>query len=177
MPRSCAFYATDTDLLPLLLDIEAQAPVDYICLPDIWSPDLMRYASAGDIPQLLETPTGTLSRQMFIVDRGHAPEPVGQLHVSDRMRYRLGPPQVGRGLCFDEYGLHPGGALLPSRLYTVGADADVLRRFNRFDRRLRRAFYRVRGWPVGPQAHHLLMQGMRLTAFLTAPPEADLRPE
>ncbi len=88
MPRSCAFYATDTDLLPLLLDIEAQAPVDYICLPDIWSPDLMRYASAGDIPQLLETPTGTLSRQMFIVDRGHAPEPAGQPTA------RLGPDAI-----------------------------------------------------------------------------------
>lgn len=175
MARTCAFYATAADLRPILAHLEEAMAVEYLCLPDICSEQVLCFGSARDIPDFMVTPTGGIKRQFAIVRKGARPEPVGQMHVSGRMRYRLTPREVGTGLCLDEAGLHGDDTLLPSRIYTVGQDPEFLRLFQRVDRRIRRGFARVRGWPVGPEALALLDAGGRLTAFVAAPRDNDLR--
>ncbi|WP_136636780.1 hypothetical protein [Pseudooceanicola onchidii] len=175
--RPFSFYATGPDLAPVLARVEAGADIHYVDLTDRLSPDLSVHRSVTEIPDFLTSPTGVLNRQFYILPSGVIPQPKVAPHMDGRPRYSLTPQQVPEAIVLDEHGLCPGKGLLPSRIYLVGDNADLMRIYRAILKAVRSDFEPVRGWWLGPQAFEMLTAGERLTAFLAAPRANDLTPD
>ena len=178
MSKGIEMFATRTDLLALLGDVEAAQPVHYIEAGLLDTPTPAEYGSAREIPGLgtIQVPETNLGK-FYLLAYTSIPftvEPVpqrrgGTLYAVDQLKNP------------DSVSLHPGGQFDGRTVLagTIGtctgseASAALLRSIASSIRR--RRWSKIKSDAVSPEAEIILDAGGRLTASLRFPREYDLQ--
>ena len=169
------FYATPSDLEPVLQRAESRGPFRYALTGLFDSPKVELFSSASlptlgqpaasqsvICPTYLVIPADSeVSVRAIPQAAGGVMYAVDQLHNPDSATLTHG-------------GFHRPGVLISGRVAPVGATPTAKRVQAAFSNAIGKLFVRVNAFYVGPGAHQLLEQGGRLTFNVGAPKEYDL---
>lgn len=171
------FFATRSDLEPLLTSVERKRPVKYVEAGLFDASTVAEWTSFTDIPQFgVATRGDTNQEPEFLV----APaQTVVQVRTVPQRRggSKFAVDQEVNG---DSIALRPGGrlgsvAVIAGRVGTVSDSAESRSLFDDVARELKQRFTKIRSYQVGAEAERLLDGGYRLTASIRSPPLYDLK--
>jgi len=171
------FFATASDLVPLLASLEAQQSLQYTLLDLSKVDDPLIYQSYAEIPDfgIASHPTAVANPQYLVCHAGTAVrvQPVPQ--QAGGIRFAIDPEWNP-----DTVALRPGGrygsnAILYGSVGTV-MDSAISKDLYRFlAKPFGRNFQKHDAFYIGPEALKLWRDGVRLTTAANSPPEYDLK--
>jgi hypothetical protein len=173
------FFATPSDIVPVLVSLQNQMPLKYVQLGTLYCPNRPVYFDAADIPGagIATHETATQSVGYLIAPRDAVIPTRSQITRKGEARWDLfsgdleGTAAIGMG------GLWKSNVLLPGTMETAHKDAVSLQLVKWFKSALKREGYiKVSHWWVGKEAMSMLKSGIRLATLAEqSPPEFDLR--
>lgn len=173
------FFATPTDIVPVLGRIEAAAPLKFVVAANLTTPNPVIYSTASGIPEpgVSTHETGALSRQLLVSFRDAKTHL--RTFVGERGEKRW---MTDNGFNEETVALTMAGRwgediLLPGNMSTLHDTAAAQQLMKGFRDALKReGFVQVkRFWWLGREAMEMLRAGKRLTTTaVQSPPEYDL---
>jgi hypothetical protein len=170
------FYATATDLAPLLSSLEAQQNLQYTLKGLFETYRLQTYLSYVDIPDFGRPsfPSAVSNSSYLVSIRGT------MVRVRD-VPQRTGGTRfaVDQKLNRDTINFWPGGRygndlLLYGQVTTISNSAPSMSLYDQAFTLFRQRFAQVHEFLVGPEAFSLSKAGVRLTSGASTPPRFDL---
>ena len=176
------FFATPSDIKPVLARFEQDGPLAFVKNGLLTSPDPPTYLSSSEIPDpgLATSETGSTSFSYLVFPRRSPisvrayvstdPEIAGQTRWS--ISNGANPDSVAMTLA----GLWGADILLPGNVNTLHDNKTALQLVRRFLSALKKEeFVKIQMWWLGRQALEMLRSGKRLTTTaVQSPPEYDL---
>jgi len=176
MRKPIEFFATRSDVLAVLHDVESHGAIKYVLTGLRPQPDLQTFDAGDALPGL------------GIVVAGDAVQAPRYLVVAADAPVRIRPVRQRRGGVMyaidaqanpDSVSFSPGGrfehvALIAGRVSPALQDGATPILFERFAHAIRHRFAVVGAYRVGDEANELRRTGLRLTANVRSPRKYDL---
>jgi hypothetical protein len=177
--KQILFFATPSDIAPVLARFQTNAPIKFVEIGTLPTPDRAVYLEAAQIPDLgiATHETGSLSKG-YLVSRHDAVNKVRtSVTKAGEQRWNLFNADTEGTVSFCAAGIWRTGTLLPGSIATVHKDATAQLLMKWFQSALKKeGFTKIRNWWVGKGALAMLVAGNRLTITAEqSPPEFDLK--
>jgi hypothetical protein len=177
--RQIHFFATPTDIKPVLRRFERNAPLKFVEMGTLTTPNRTIYLESAQIPKpgIATHETASLSKGYMVSHRDTKDQTRASVTRNGEKRWNLfaadNEEAVGLGLA----GLWKTGTLLPGSIHTVHQNPVSQQLMKWFQASLsQEGFEKVREWWVGHEAMRLLQAGKRLaTTAEQSPAEYDLQ--
>lgn len=177
--KQTLFFATPLDIVPVLDRFQANAPLKFVEIGTLSTPDRMIYLEVAQIPSpgIATHETGSMSKSYLVSHR----DTVNQIRTSftkkGEKRWDLFNADTEGTVTLGMAGIWKTGTLLPGSIATVHTDATAQQLMKWFQSALKsEGFTKVRNWWVGKEAMEMLKAGKRLaTTAEQSPPEFDLK--
>lgn len=173
------FFATPNDIVPVLERLEANAPLKFVVLGNLTTPNRPIYLHASDIPNpgVATHETGNASTAYMVSLRdtkNHMRKLVGK---SGEQRWTLDNGDNEETVILTMAGLWEDGTLLPGLMDTLHQTPVAQQLMKWFLAALKQeGFTKIESWWVGKEAMEMLRSGKRLTTTaVQSPPEFDLK--
>jgi hypothetical protein len=177
--KQILFFATPSDVVPLLERFQANSPLQFVEIGTLPTPDRETYLDAGGIPDpgIATHETGSLSKGYQVSKRGTVNQVRSSITKKGEKRWNLFNADTEETITLSMGGIWKTGTLLPGSVATVHGDATAQQLMKWFQLALKEeGFTKIRNWWVGKDAMKRLMAGERLaTTAEQSPPEYDLR--
>lgn len=174
------FFATPSDVVPLLERFESGDPLKFIELGDLTTPNRAIYLQSSEIPNPgIATHESAHASDSYLVSirdtKNHMEKFVGS---KGEVRWALNNSDNEESVVLTLAGLWEDGTLLPGKMDTLHRTVVAQQLMKRFQMALKKEkFTSINGWWVGNGAMEMLLSGKRLTTTaVQSPPEYDLRP-
>lgn len=176
--RQFLFYATASDLSPLLLSLEAEKKIQYTLTGLFETSEPQIYFSYADIPDFGRPnhPTAGANSPCILSPQGTAlyVRPVPQ--IAGGIRFSISQRGNDDTVAFSPGGLYGNDVLLYGEISTISDSATSKNLYKFLAKLFRKHFTKVREFLVGPEALALSKSGLRLALSGSTPPEFDLKP-
>ena len=173
------FFATADDIIPVLRQFEANAPLKFVVMGNITTPNRPIYLHASDIPNpgIATHETGNASTAYMVSLRdtkNHMRKLVGK---SGEHRWTLDNGDNEESVILTMAGLWEDGTLLPGLMDTLHQTSVAQQLMKWFLAALKEeGFTKIESWWVGRKAMEMLRSGKRLTTTaVQSPPQFDLK--
>lgn len=173
------FFATPADIVPVLNRFEANAPLKFVEMGNLTTPNRAIYLEASEIPNpgISTHETGSMSQGYMVSHRdtkNHMHAFVGR---KGEKRWSLDNSDNEETVLLSMAGLWKTGTLLPGNMATLHEKPVAQQLMKWFLSALKQEdFTKVREWWLGPEAMEMLKAGRRLTTTAEqSPPEYDLK--
>ncbi len=177
--RSVRFYATRTDIEPVLREVEAKIPVVYVEAGLFTDAEAQVFSTGLDLPDLgqCHSPESVQGRSWFMIPADQEPRRRIVPQRRGGVRYSMDPQQCPMFVVFRPGGVHQDRAIIEGSATTGAQDDFSLALMKCFALAVKRWFQRsgAAGW-LGTEAAQLGRTGWRLTQDLRDPPERDALP-
>jgi hypothetical protein len=173
------FYATSSDLSPLLSSLEMQRELQYTLTGLFETDTLKTYLSYANIPDFgrPDHPTAVANQSYLMAIQGTVmrsqlvPQRAGGVRFS--VDQRLNADTV----VFWPGGLYGNDVLLYGQAGTVSDTITSKNLYGLIAKLFRERFQQVEEYLVGPEALDLCKAGVRLALSVSTPPKFDLKPQ
>lgn len=173
------FFATPADIVPVLHLFEANAPLKFVEMGTLLSPDRAIYLGSSEIPDLgiATHETGSQSRAYMVSHRDIKNHMSVSVTRKGEKRWSLFNSDNEETVSLNVAGIWKTGTLLPGNMATLHNTPVAQQLMKWFLNALKReGFTRVREWWVGKEAMEMLKSGRRLTMTAEqSPPQFDLQ--
>jgi hypothetical protein len=174
--KSIHFFATKSDLEPVIVAVESQRALIYTQAGMFDAPETNTFASGTQLPNLGFAPSGEHGFEPFwlIVD---ADKEVQVEVVSQRRggsRYCIDQRLNPESIVIWTGGVFENSCIVAGQIGTAIFNKTSLELLNLFVRELRGQFERIKAFYVGPEAERLLDAGYRLTHGVGTARTSDL---
>ena len=173
------FFATPGDVVPVLSRLEQNAPLKFVELGNLTTPDRAIYLHASNIPSpgIATHETGSASTAYMVSLRdtkNHMRKLVGR---DGQARWTLDNGDNDETVILTMAGLWGDDILLPGLMDTLHQTPVAQQLMKWFLAALKQQkFTKIEHWWVGPQGLEMLQSGKRLTkTAVQSPPEYDLK--
>ena len=173
------FFATPTDIVPVLKRFEANAPLKFVEMGNLPTPNRAIYLESSDIPNPgISTHERGGGSQSYMVShrdtKNHMHAFVGR---KGEKRWSLDNSDNNETVILTMAGLWKTGTLLPGTMDTLHETPVAQQLMKWFLSALKQeGFTKVRDWWLGKEALEMLKAGKRLTTTAEqSPPEFDLK--
>jgi hypothetical protein len=176
MNKRVQFYATTSDLLQVLTEVEQKAEVQYIQTGNNTHSEVLRYIRGLDIPNLgiADHQTGSVCRA-FLVMLAKRRLNIETFRGSDGLaRYSIDQMANDDSVVLTPAGLWANSILLGGEVATLSSSSDAVLLMKAFRSAIRRRFSVAGTQWIGPEATSLWASGYRLTISAQSPLEYDL---
>lgn len=174
------FFATPHDIIPVLRRFEANAPLKFVVMGNITTPNRAIYLQSSDIPNpgiaTHETGNGSTAYMVSLRDtKNNIRKFVGK---SGEHRWTLDNGDNEESVILTMAGLWEDGTLLPGLIDTLHQTSVPQQLMKWFLSALKQeGFTKIERWWVGREAMAMLRSGKRLTTTaVQSPPQFDLKP-
>lgn len=176
MSQTIHIYATKADLLPVLVAVEAQQPVQYVLTGNFSHRPRKRYATATAIPSLdrADSDTGSTCRSYLVAD-SHQEIAVRTLNGVGGTRFLIDQLENPDTIVIQPGGFWTDGSLLSGDIGTASDSAVSTTLMKRVASVLKKSFTKIKAYYVGTEALSLLRTGRRLTPSAQSTGRLDLR--
>ena len=177
MSKSIYFFATRSDLVPVLSAIEADLSIKYTKAGMFDDPEMTEFTSYTEIDSL-----GVAVAN----EQNHNPSFLivpAELDVTVRAvqqrrggtRYGIDQLENPSSVVLRSGGVYKDSCVVAGQVGTAADDGPIsLKLVNRFAREIRKQFVRINSYYVGSEAKELMGKGYRLTSDARRPREYDL---
>jgi hypothetical protein len=173
------FFATPADITPVLNRLEANAPLKFVEMGNLTTPNRAIYLESAEIPNpgIATHETGSISQGYMVSHRdtkNHMHAFVGR---KGEKRWSLDNGDNEETVILVMAGTWKTGTLLPGNMSTLHDNAVAQQLMKWFLSAMKQEnFSKVREWWVGCEAMEMLKAGKRLTTTAEqSPPEFDLK--
>ena len=177
--KQILFFATATDIIPVLQLFESNAPVKFVEMGTLKSPNRAIYLESSQIPNpgIATHETGSLS-QGYMVSLQDVKNHVDVSTTrKGEARWNLFSADNEEAVCLNLAGLWKTGTLLPGGIVTMHDTPVAQQLMKWFLVALKQeGFTKIESWWLGKEAMAMLKAGKRLTTTAEqSPPEFDLK--
>ncbi len=172
------FFATASDLLLVLLNVEAKHAVVYTPFEHVYEPSVEHFHTAQGLPTLFKTQPyeSAVRGPTYLVTEAGTEVSLRQLSRHEgKDRWSVDQFANPDSTVLRHGGLFKDGILLSGEVRTACKTTVALRLQRSFDEAIRKHFAKIQAFFVGPAAEGLLDSGCRLTTAEQCSPEFDLR--
>lgn len=172
-----SFFATQSDLLPVLQAVEGSRPFEYIPSGSFNAPTVKRLESLITSPNLGIATVGDSNHEAtyLIASRGTEVQIRDVPQRRGGVKYAVDQVANPKTIAIRPGGMYQDKYLIAGQIGTASDDKDSFELFKLFSGELTKRFEKVKSFYVGPEARTLLDKGWRLTASVKASPEYDLK--
>ena len=176
MSKSINFFATESDMKLLLLDLESVVPVKYVRAGMSDNPAVETYPSATEIPGLGEanSPTQSLCPIFLILPANATVNVEAVEQRKGGVRFAVDQLKNPASLALRPGGVFNECCVIAGQVGTCTDNPNSIEMMRLVTRLTRKHFERIRSYFVGPRARELMEQGFRLTADARLSKEYDL---
>lgn len=171
------FFATPSDIVPVLARFEAGEPLKFVEMGVTTTPNRAIYLTSNEIPNpgIATHETGSMSEAYLVSHRDTKNAITGFIDRKGENRWSLANSDNEDSVILTISGLWKTGTLLPGNIATLHSSQAAQQLMKRFQSALRReGFSRIRGWWLGAEALERLKAGKRLTVTAEqSPPQFD----
>ncbi|MCA3080042.1 MAG: hypothetical protein ING71_14770 [Rhodocyclaceae bacterium] len=172
------FFATPADIVPVLARFEANAPLKFVELGSLTTPNRAIYLESWEIPApgIATHETGSLSQGYMVSHRDTKNDMRTFEGRKGERHWTLENGDNEETVLLNMAGLWKTGTLLPGNMATLHETHGAQQLMKWFLSALKQeGFTKVRNWWLGKEAMELLKAGKRLTTTAEqSPPEFDL---
>lgn len=173
------FFATPADIAPVLRRLESNAPLKFIEIGTLSTPDRAIYLESSQIPNpgLATHETGSQSQAYMVSHRDTKNHMQVSVTKRGEKRWNLFGADNEEAISLNMAGLWKTGTLLPGSVATVHEKPVAQELMKWFQSALKAEdFTKVRNWWLGKEAMAMLLSGKRLTTTAEqSPPDFDLK--
>lgn len=177
--KQILFFATPTDIAPVLLRFEASAPIQFVEMGTLSTPSRAIYLQSSQIPNvgIATHETGSLSQGYMVSLRDTKNHIDLSVLKNGEKRWNLFNADNEEAVVLGMAGLWKTGTLLPGDISTLQENQVTKQLMKWFLSALKQeGFTKVREWWLGREAMEMLKDGKRLsTTAEQSPPEYDLK--
>jgi hypothetical protein len=178
MMKRILFFATPDDIVPVLRRFESNAPLKFVEMGNLTTPNRAIYLESSEIPNpgISTHETGNASAAYMVSHRdtkNHMQKLIGQ---RGEYRWTLDNGSNEETVILTMGGLWKDGILLEGLMDTLHQTPVAQQLMKWFLGALKQeGFTKVESWWLGKEALEMLRAGKRLTQAAQSPPEFDLR--
>jgi hypothetical protein len=173
------FFATPADIIPVLRRFESNAPLKFVEMGTLSTPNRKIYLEASQIPDpgIATHETGSLSKGYMVSHRDTKNHMDVSITRKGEKRWNLLNSDNEEAVILGMGGLWKTGTLLPGGIATLHQASVAQQLMKWFLLALKQeGFIKVREWWLGKEALEMLKAGKRLTTTAEqSPPEFDLK--
>jgi hypothetical protein len=177
--KQILFFASPTDIEPVLRRFEANAPLKFVEMGTLPTPNRAIYLDSSQIPNpgIATHETGSLSKGYMVSHRDTMNHMAVSVTRKGEKRWNLFNVDNEEVVILSMAGLWKTGTLLPGYMVTMHQNTVAQQLMKWFGSSLRQeGFIKMRGWWLGREALEMLKAGKRLaTSADQSPPEFDLK--
>jgi hypothetical protein len=176
--RQANFYATYNDIAEVLRQFEAQEPIMYVLtgLFDDRTPTTFQtYKAINSLSVSVDGNVHLIPSYLIVVD----PRAIVIRKVPQRAGgtlYAIDQLAIPDSLYFRSGGLFSDKMIVPGKIGIAHQTPISRKLYRAFARHLAKSLSKIKSYYVGPEAHALWQNGMRLGLSLRASNELDLKP-
>lgn len=174
--KQILFFATSTDIEPIVKSIEMLFPLKYYEMGLFDSQSIVAYNSVFEISSFGFPKVGdwnkdlrlmAIPKEMSLVIRD-VPQRIGGI------KYAIDPIENHISICFQFGGIFQDGILLAGNSFIGNPNDFSLQIFKDFSSRVKKTFKKIGAFYVGEEAQKKLKEGWRLVTNEKSPKEYDL---
>jgi len=177
--KQILFFATPSDIKRVLHRFEANAPLKFVEMGTLSTPNRAIYLESSQIPDpgIATHETGSLSKGYMVSYRDTKNHMKVSTLKNGEKRWNLFNADNEEAVILGMGGFWKTGTLLPGNMATLHQTPVAQQLMNWFLAALKQeGFTKVREWWLGPEALEMLRAGRRLTTTAEqSPPEYDLK--
>lgn len=175
--RQIAFFATGSDLVAVLGEIERKRPLQYVTAGLFDSPKFQALGSLADAADVGRVTSGdpNLTTSYLVADRAMTIHARRVVLRNGGVKHAIDQSSNASTVALRPGGLFGDNCLIAGQLGTASDDDVSLDLLNNLTKALKRQFRRVKSFYVGVEAGLLLDRGFRLTGNAKSPPLYDLK--
>ncbi len=176
--KQILFFATPSDIVPALIRFEANAPLKFVEMGTLQTPNRAIYLEASQIPDpgIATHETGSLSKGYMVSHRDTKNHMETSTTRTGEKRWNLFNRDNEETVVLGMAGLWKTGTLLPGSMATMHENPIAQQLMKWFLATLKQEeFTKIDSWWVGKEALEMLRAGRRLTTTAEqSPPQFDL---
>jgi hypothetical protein len=173
------FFATPADILPVLRRLELNAPLKFVEIGTLLTPNRAIYLQSSEIPNpgVATHETGSQSQAYMVSYRNTKNDMRVSVTKNGEKRWNLFGADNEEAVSLNMAGLWKTGTLLPGNIAALHKSPAAQQLMKWFLSSLKQeGFTKVRSWWLGKEALEMLKAGKRLTTTAQqSPPEFDLK--
>jgi len=177
--KQILFFATPADIVPVLRQLESKAPLKFVEIGTLSTPNRAIYLDSSQIPDpgIATHETGSQSRAYMVSNRNTKNRIRSSTTNEGETRWNLFGVDNEDSVSLNMAGVWKTGTLLPGNVSTLHETPEAQQLMRWFRSALKQeGFTKVERWWLGKEALKMLRGGRRLTTTAEqSPPQFDLR--
>jgi hypothetical protein len=174
------FFATPTDIVPVLRRFESNTPLKFVETGTVSTPNRAIYLDSSEIPDpgIATHETGSLSQGYMVSNRDTMNHMRASVTKKSEKQWNLFNSDNEETVVLTVAGVWKTGTLLPGSIATLHQTPVAQQLMKWFQFALKQEdFTRIREWWLGREALEMFRAGKRLTTTAEqSPPQFDLKP-